>query len=161
TDREARSDVRVHAVDQLGLAAAPAGEPALAELLSDDDRSVRDAAVAALSKVLGGDRTRVSLHALATRHSHISQPAASYLATAGPSAPLAARLGSAPDPDVRRMLREGLLRRAALPRPELEAALASPDAIPRAEAAYVAGAAGDAARPLVHAIEAAVARSAA
>ncbi|HMG24697.1 MAG TPA: HEAT repeat domain-containing protein [Kofleriaceae bacterium] len=160
-DREARSDVRSHAIDQLGLSGAAATETALAELLSDDDREVRDEAVAALSRVLGGDRTRVSLHALGARHDDISRPAATYLATAGDPATLVARLGAVHDPEVRRMLREGLIRRAALPRPELQAALDSPDPIPRAEAAWIAGSAGDAARPLAAAIEAAVGRSAA
>ncbi|HST40374.1 MAG TPA: hypothetical protein VLK58_12745, partial [Conexibacter sp.] len=159
-DREARDDVRVHAIEQLGLAAAPASEVVLAELLSDDSYGIRAAAFAALSKVLGGDRTRVSLHGLAAPHDHISRPAASYLATAGDPATLVARLGSVKSAEVRQMLREGLIRRAALPRAELEAALASADPVPRAEAAWIAGSAGEAARPLAGAIEAAVGRSA-
>ncbi|HEX3761482.1 MAG TPA: HEAT repeat domain-containing protein, partial [Kofleriaceae bacterium] len=161
TDRELGRDVRVHAVEQLGLAAAAATEPALAELLSDDDDAVREAALAALSKVLGGDRTRVNLHALVARHDPISRPAAAYLATAGDPATLVARLGGVQSPDVRRTLREGVIRRAALPRPELQAALEAEDPVPRAEAAWIAGAAGDAARPLAGAVEAAVARGAA
>jgi ParB family chromosome partitioning protein len=160
TDREAGTAVRVHAIEQLGLAAAPASEPALAELLSDPDHTVREAALAALSKVLGQDRTRVSLHALAAPFDHISQPAASYLATAGDPATLVARLGAIRSVEVRRMLREGLIRRGSLPRPELEAALASPDPVPRAEAAWIAGNAGDAARLLTSSIEASVGRSA-
>jgi ParB family chromosome partitioning protein len=160
-DREVAGDVRVHAIEQLGLAAAAATEPALAELLSDDDDQVREAALAALSRALGGDRTRVSLHALAARHDHISRPAAAYLATAGDPATLVARLGTVRSAEVRRTLREGLIRRAALPRPELQAALEAEDPVPRAEAAWIAGAAGDAARPLAGAVEAAVARGAA
>ncbi|TMQ20672.1 MAG: hypothetical protein E6J91_03370 [Deltaproteobacteria bacterium] len=160
-DRETRSEVRVHAAEQLGLAAAPASEPVLAELLSDDDDDVREAALGALAKVVGGDRTRVSLHGLAARHDDISRPAATYLATAGDPATLVARLGAVHNPEVRRMLREGLIRRAALPRAELETALQSSDPVPRTEAAWIAGSAGDAARPLATAIEAAVGRSAA
>jgi ParB family transcriptional regulator, chromosome partitioning protein len=158
-DREAQDEVRVHAIAQLGLAAAPASEPVLAELLSDEDHGVREAAFAALSKVLGGDRTRVSLHGLAAPYDHISRPAATYLATAGDPATLVARLGSIRSAAVRQMLREGLIRRAALPRAELEAALASPDPVPRAEAAWIVGSAGEAARPLAGAIEAAIAAS--
>jgi ParB family chromosome partitioning protein len=160
-DREARSDVRIHAIEQLGLAAASASELVLAELLSDDDHAIREAAYAALSKVLGGDRTRVSLHGLGSPHDHISRVAATYLATAGDPAILVARLGSIKSAEVRQMLREGLIRRAALPRAELEAALAGADPVPRAEAAWIVGNAGDAARPLAGAIEAAVGRAAA
>ena len=71
----------------------------LAELLSDDDYAIRGAAFTALSKVLGGDRTRVSLHGLAAPYDHISRPAATYLATAGDPATLVARLGSVTSAD--------------------------------------------------------------
>ena len=160
-DREAKGDVRVHAIEQLGLAAAPSSEPVLAELLSDDDHGIRAAAFTALSKVLGGDRTRVAMHGLAAPYDHISRPAAAYLATAGDPATLVARLGSVKSAEVRQMLREGLIRRGALPRAELSAALSSPDPVPRAEAAWIAGSAGDAARPLAGAIEASIGHSAA
>ncbi len=160
-DREARSDVRVHAIEQLGLAPeTPDGatETQLAELLADDDFSVREAAIAALTKVLRADRTRVSLHALASPHDHISAPAARYLAAAGDAATLVERFGSVKSADVRKMLREGLIRRGELPRAQLEAALRAADPKPRAEAAWLVGYGGEAARPLADAVAAAVPR---
>ncbi|MBA2538340.1 MAG: HEAT repeat domain-containing protein, partial [Deltaproteobacteria bacterium] len=166
-DREARADVRVHAVAQLGLAAAKqsiedtaASEHVLAELLSDEDHGVRVAAFRALGKVLGGDRTRVSLHALGAPYDHISTPAATYLARSGDPATLVARLGSVKNAETRRMLREGLIRRGALPQAELASILASTDAAARAEAAWIVGYAGEPARPLADAVAASVARSA-
>ncbi|MEJ7598372.1 MAG: HEAT repeat domain-containing protein [Kofleriaceae bacterium] len=150
SDREASSDVRVHAVKELGLAATAgdnaALETVLAELLSDDDHAVRTVAVTALGKLLGGDRTRLSLHALGSPHGHVSRPAALYLATAGDPATLVSRLGAIKSPEIRRMLREGLIRRGALPAPELAAALHGTDPAARAEAAWIVGNAGDAGR---------------
>lgn len=142
-DREAQSSIRVHAIEQLALAANAASEPLLAELLSDDAYDVRDAANTALHKILQGDRTRVALHALGAIHDHISGPAAAYLASAGDAATLVERLGSIKSASIRKMLREGLLRRNALPRPQVEAALTSPDPRPRSEAAWLAGYAAD------------------
>ena len=160
SDREARNDVRAHAIRELGLAAAPTSETVLAELLSDELYEVREAAITSLTTILHGDRTRVSLHALASPHDHISRPAASYLATAGDPATLVARLGSVKSADLRRMLREGLIRRGALPEAELAAALAG-DPAARAEAAWIVGYAGSAAVRLADAVVQAVARSAA
>jgi ParB family chromosome partitioning protein len=159
-DREAMTTLREHAVEQLGLAAAPASEPVLVELLSDDNHAVREAALAALAKVLGGDRTRVSVHALGSPHEHISGPAARYLATAGDPATLVARLGSVRSAKVREMLREGLIRRGALPADALAAALRGGDAIARGEAAWIAGYAGPAAHALRAAVEAAAGQGA-
>ena len=160
-DREAGDALRVHAVEQLGLAASASSEGVLAELLSDDNYATREAAFAALGKVLRGDRTRVSLHALGAPHEHISRPAATYLATAGDPVTLVARLGSVQSAEVRRMLREGLIRRGALPVAELAAALGADDAVPRAEAAWIAGNAGAAASALAPGVAASVTRSAA
>ncbi|HET9988626.1 MAG TPA: HEAT repeat domain-containing protein, partial [Kofleriaceae bacterium] len=125
-DREARSDIRIHAIAQLALAASPTspgpgvGETVLADLLSDDDYGVRDAAVAALSKVLHGDRTRVSLYALGSPFDNVSAPAARYLAAAGDAATLVERLGTVKSAELRQNLREGLIRRGELPLKPLE-----------------------------------------
>jgi len=160
-DREARSEIRIHAIAQLALAAAPTSETVLAELLADEDYGVRDAAVNALLKVLHGDRTRVSLYALGSPFDNVSAPAARYLASAGDAATLVERLGSVKSAELRRSLREGLIRRGELPVKQLEAALRGGDPKPRAEAAWIAGYGGDAARPLASAAAAAAARGAA
>ncbi|MEO8846532.1 MAG: HEAT repeat domain-containing protein [Kofleriaceae bacterium] len=151
-DRETRSNVRQHAIEQVALASAPSSETVLADLLADGDFSVRNAAMTALGKVLKGDRTRVSMYALASPHDDISEPAARYLAAAGDAATLVERLGSVKSGELRQMLREGLIRRGELPRPQLEAALRDTDPRPRAEAAWIAGYAGDAAKPLADAV---------
>jgi len=158
-DRDAPDAIRIHALGQLGLALSPSSEPLLAELLSDDSYAVRLAAVAALGKLLQGDRTRLSLYALGSPHDHISAPAATYLAASGDAATLVERFGSVKSADVRKMLREGLIRRGELPRPQLEAALRGKDPRPRAEAAWIAGYGGDAARPLADAVATAVAHA--
>ncbi|CAN5181592.1 hypothetical protein BH11MYX1_BH11MYX1_51370 [soil metagenome] len=157
-DREARSDIRIHAITQLSLAAAASSETVLADLLADPDWSVRAAAVTALTKVLHGDRTRVSLYALGSPYDNVSAPAASYLANAGDVATLIARLGTVKSAELRQMLREGLIRRAAFPQPELEAALRGADPRPRAEAAWIAGYAGATGKPLGDAVAAAAKR---
>ncbi|HUJ57489.1 MAG TPA: HEAT repeat domain-containing protein, partial [Kofleriaceae bacterium] len=161
SDREAEGAVRVIAVRELGIARAASSEPVLVELLGDEDGAVRAAAVKALGDVLGGDRTRLSLYALGSKHDDVSAPAARYLAGQGDPATLVARLGQVISADVRRMLREGLIRRAALPVRELDAALRGGDPRPRAEAAWLAGYGGDAAHGLGDAVAAAVAASAA
>jgi len=159
-DREARSDIRIHAIAQLALAAAASSETVLADLLADDDYGVRDAAVNALMKVLHGDRTRVSLYALGSPFDNVSAPAARYLASAGDAATLVERLGTVKSAELRKSLREGLIRRGELPVKQLEAALRGADPKPRAEAAWIAGYGGDAARSLASAAAAAAARGA-
>jgi ParB family chromosome partitioning protein len=138
-DREARSEIRIHAIAQLALALAPSSETVLADLLADEDYGVREAAVAALAKVLHGDRTRVSLYALGSPFDNVSAPAARYLAAAGDPATLVERLGSVKSAELRKNLREGLIRRNELPVKALEAALRGADPRPRAEAAWIAG----------------------
>ncbi len=159
SDREVPDLVRVHAIGELELAARPQSETVLAELLATDSYSVRGAALAALTKVLGGDRTRVGLHALGSPFDEISGPAAKYLATAGDPATLVARLGGVRSPEIRLMLREGLIRRGAAPVAELAAALKSAEPQPRAEAAWIAGAAGESVGALVGVVADSVARA--
>jgi len=159
-DQDASDDVRVHAIAQLGLAAAPTSEAVLAELLDDANWSIRKVAIDSLGKVLGGDRTRVSLLALGSLYSEIQRPAATYLATAGDPAILVSRLGGIASADVRQMLREGLIRRGdaviTTARAELDAALRGEDPLPRTEAAWIVGAA--AAGQLAEGVTAATAR---
>jgi ParB family chromosome partitioning protein len=159
-DQEASNDVRQHAVAQLGLAAAPSSETVLAELLNDSNWNIRQAAVESLGKVLGGDRTRVSLHALGSTYSEVQRPAATFLASAGDASILVSRLGGIASAEVRQMLREGLIRRGdaviTSARAELDAALRGEDPLPRTEAAWIVGSA--AAAQLAEGVTAATAR---
>ncbi len=157
-DREAPVAVRTHARAELGLASAESSEPVLADLLRDPTFAIADAAQAALARVLRGDRTRVSLHALGSPHVAISARAARYLAAAGDGATLVERLGSVDDAGVRAMIREGLVRRGELPRAQLEVALRGSDPRPRGEAAWIAGYGGGSAASLGDAVIAAVSR---
>ncbi len=159
-DDEAGDDVRAHAVRQLGLAApaarSPRSEAILADLLSSDDWQLRREAWASLATLLN-DRTRLALHGLGSSQDDISERAARYLATAGDAAALVARLGGIRNAEVRKMLREGVIRRGELPVAALGAALAGDDVGPRIEAAWIAGAAGDRAMSLGEAVVAAAA----
>ncbi|HEY0253599.1 MAG TPA: hypothetical protein VGC41_18835, partial [Kofleriaceae bacterium] len=157
-DRETASNVRTHAIEELGKALSATSEALLAELLDDDDYSVRAAAQGALTKLLG-DRTRVSMYALGSKAYEISSPAAAYLASKGDPATVIARLGDVKNADLRRLLRDGMIRRGELPRPQLEAALRSANPKPRAEAAWIVGHGGDAAKPMSDALAAAVTAS--
>src|SRR5581483_8408506 len=97
-----------------------------------------------------------------------------YLATASDPATLIPRLGEVKAPELRQMLREGVVRRlAAAPSgaqggaaqagldaavgSALATALAAADGVPRTEAAWIAGYAGAAAQPLAQAVTASVA----
>ncbi|MCA9673013.1 MAG: HEAT repeat domain-containing protein, partial [Myxococcales bacterium] len=143
SDRFESHNVRVVALQQLGLLADAASEGVLAELLDDGQSGVRDSALAALERIFPEDKTRVALLALGSKHSHISAPAASYLARRGDPTTLVARLGEVRGDEVRRRLRHGLVRRGACPVPELESLLGGGDEAPRAEAAWIAGASGN------------------
>lgn len=150
-DRDEQAPVRVHAADELGALGNVASEAALADALSEDAPALRRAALRALERVFGGgvaQRTRTSLLALRSRHADISAPAATFLARAGDPAVLVARLSDIDDAEVRRRLRQGLIRRGACPVAELEALLAAAtndvDQGPRADAAWIAGAAASA-----------------
>src|SRR4029079_12945435 len=98
------------------------------------------------------------LHALASKHDEISEPAAQQLAITGDAALLVARLAAIESHTVRRQLRAGLVRRGGFPARELEAALRGDNERARHEAAWMAGASGD--RTLAAAAGAAVDRAA-
>lgn len=139
-DRYEDRSLRLQAVKELGQLAVAGSEAALAALLDADESSLRLAAVTALGRVVG-DRTRSSLLALRSRHGDISQPAAAFLARRGDAETLVRRLGEIDDAEVRRRLRQGLVRRAACPADALAALLAGKEPAARAEAAWIAGAA--------------------
>jgi ParB family chromosome partitioning protein len=96
--------------------------------------------------------------ALPSAWADVSGPAAAYLARHGEPATIVAHLGALGD-DIRRGLREGLVRRAAFPERAIADALAADDVRARIEAAWLAGAAG--AATLAPAVVAAVDRAAA
>ncbi len=142
-DRYDDLNLRRFTLDQLIILAAPASELVLADALGDPDATVRRKALAALTKIFADDPTRVALHALDSKHSDVSAPAAAFLAKGGEAATLVARIAAIGDREVRRRLRLGLARRGLAPSEELRALLASDDAHARAEAAFLAGAAGN------------------
>ncbi len=143
-DVEEDGTIRAHAVEQLGLLADPHSEALLAELMSDEDYEVTEAANPALLKVVGRDQTRFSLHALVATNEDASQKAARFLAQKGDAALLVDKLGSVKNAEVRKMLREGLIRRGEVPKAAIEAALRGDAAAPRAEAAWITAAKPDA-----------------
>ena len=153
--------VRVQAVVQLGELGNPESEPVLAQLLDDPSASLRTQAHRALERAFPSERTRTALLALRSRHAEISGPAASFLAKHGDPEVLVARMPSIHDDPTRQRLRRGLIRRGEFPASLAE--LLRGDAAPqRADAAWIAGAAGPAAKPkLGPAVADAVERSAA
>jgi ParB family chromosome partitioning protein len=150
--------VRVEATRALARFGRVESEEVLAALLHDADATVRAAAKATLHALFPAEPTRVELHALASPHAELRQPAASFLSTRGDAAVLVARLAALDDAEVRRRLRHGLARRKAAPRAEIERLLEHAQPGPREDAALLAGAA--ASPELRAALEAALAGAA-
>jgi ParB family chromosome partitioning protein len=156
--------IRVQAVQQLGelgpSAEGASSEEVLAELLSDNSANLRTAAHRSLERIFPSERTRTALLALRSRHAEISGPAASFLAKHGDAEVLVARMTEIADDSARQRLRRGLIRRGECPSSLAE--LLRGDAAPqRADAAWIAGACGAAAKPkLGDALREAVTRSA-
>ena len=143
-DRVEQSAVRAYAARELGRFPKPAtSEGVLAGLLKDEDKNVRAAALEALLRAFPAERTRVELHALSSPYVDVSQTAASFLATRGDPVVLAGRLAEIRDPEVRRRLRHGLVRRKAAPSAELKNLFEAKLAGVRLDAAHLAGAARD------------------
>ncbi|PRQ05020.1 HEAT repeat protein [Enhygromyxa salina] len=133
--------IRVRAAQQLGTLGDAGSEDVLAELLSDASATVRTTAHKALQRVFPSERTRTALLALRSRHAEISGPAASFLATHGDSEVLVGRMTDIKDDSVRQRLRRGLIRRGECPS-SLAELLRGQAAAQRADAAWIAGAAG-------------------
>ncbi|NVB41371.1 HEAT repeat domain-containing protein [Pseudenhygromyxa sp. WMMC2535] len=152
--------VRRAAIEQLGELGERSSEAVFAGLLSDRDMSLANAAYKALERTLAGERTRVALLALRSKHSAISGPAAAFLATHGDPEILVARMTEVSQDAVREQLRRGLIRRGECPA-SLAALLTGEAAAQRADAAWIAGAAGEQAKAAVgEALSSAVASSA-
>lgn len=135
--------VRGAAVEQLGHLAHPSSEAVLGEALSATGAMVRDQALEALKKLFPNDPTRVNLLALSSTWAPLSDSAALFLAKHGDPQLLVKRLAEIKSPDARRRLRLGLVRRGLCPKDQVEALLRAEDAGARAEAAWMAGAAGE------------------
>jgi ParB family chromosome partitioning protein len=141
SDRYDDEQLRRAAVRELGLLpTSESSEACLAELLGAQDRGLRQAALAALERQLN-DRTRTSLLALKSSWLDISQPAATFLARRGDPETLVERLGEVEDEDIRRQLRQGLVRREACPEQALRGLLEGEATGPRVDAAWIVGAA--------------------
>ena len=133
------------AIEQLGLLCDPASEPVLADLAVRGDWRTARAAVSALRRVFPAEPTRVDLVALGAKESDLAAEAAQRLAQGGDPDVLLARLQQVRDGEVRQSLREGLVRRRALPAAGLGRALEADDALTRADGAWMAGHSGEAA----------------
>ncbi|WP_146657802.1 HEAT repeat domain-containing protein [Enhygromyxa salina] len=133
--------IRVRAAQQLGALGNANAEEVLAGLLSDTSANVRNAAYKALERVFPTERTRTALLALRSVHTELSSPAASFLAKHGDSEVLVARMTEIADDSVRQRLRRGLIRRGECPS-SLGDLLKGEAAPQRADAAWIAGAAG-------------------
>jgi ParB family chromosome partitioning protein len=138
--------IRVRAADQLGALGNAGAEEVLAGLLSDASANVRSAAYKALERVFPTERTRTALLALRSVHTELSSPAASFLANHGDSEVLVGRMTEIADDSVRQRLRRGLIRRGECPS-SLADLLTGDAAAQRADAAWIAGAAGPDAKP--------------
>lgn len=137
--------IRVRAAEQLGALGNAGAEEVLAGLLSDASATVRGAAYKALERVFPTERTRTALLALRSVHTELSGPAASFLAKHGDSEVLVGRMTDIADDSVRQRLRRGLIRRGECPS-SLSVLLGGNAAAQRADAAWIAGAAGAAAK---------------
>jgi ParB family chromosome partitioning protein len=137
--------VRRQAVVEIGELGREDSEAVLANLLSDANADLRSVARAALDRVFPTQRTRTALLALRSTYAEISGPAAGFLAKHGDPEVLVARMGEIAADDVRQQLRRGLVRRGQCP-DSLAGLLRGSDAAARADAAWIAGAAGEAVR---------------
>jgi HEAT repeat protein len=142
-DRLEQQSARLAAIGELGALCSPASEPVLIDAVREGDYQIVTAALDTLEAIFPEDRTRTSLIALESALSHLSEPAASYLAWRGDTDTLVSRLAEIGDRGVREQLRLGLIRRGVAPAQPVTALLASDEAIDRIEGAWIAGAAGD------------------
>lgn len=153
-------NIRATAVQQIGELGEESSEEVLAELLSDPAQNLRTAAYRALERVFPTQRTRTAMLALRSRHAEISGPAASFLAKHGDAEVLVSRMTDIAEDSVRQRLRRGLIRRDECPA-SLTELLTGEAAAQRADAAWIAGAAGEQAKAKVgDALKKAVAKSA-
>lgn len=138
-DEQASQEARVEAARQLLKFADPASEQVLAKALSEWDNDIYETARKALEKIFPRDRARVELHCALSSQSDLANPAVEWLAAEGDAAQIIPKLPKIEDEDLRKTLRWGLIRRGALPAPELAQALEEKDASIRVEVAAIIG----------------------
>ena len=138
------AEVRCHAAELLGELATPASEAALADAVSDSNRSLRYAAAKSLESLFPDDPTRVHMTRLRCPYGDIAEPSASFLALHGDPASLLQHIVEIDKPAVRRRLRRGLVRRGELPTAAIGRLLETTDPGVRIDAAWFAGASAEA-----------------
>jgi ParB family chromosome partitioning protein len=133
------SSLRADVAQELAKLKDPEAEGALALALDAPEQDVRREARKALDALFPKERTRVEFHAVASRFTDISEPAAAYLSDEGDPALLVPRLATLTNGALRLRLRRGLARRGALPVPEVVALLGHDKPEAREEAALLVG----------------------
>ncbi len=139
------SDIRVSAINELGVLARPSSETVLADIVREGGYNTGYSALEALKKIFPEDKTRTQLMALRSADSDLSAPAASFLSWFGEVETLMDQLSSVTDQGIRARLRQGLIRRELVDTAALESSLsemlASEVALDRADASWIVGAA--------------------
>lgn len=138
-DDRTDSSLMAECVAQLDKLADPASEQVLAKALKSWDSDVNEPARRALEKIFPNERARVELHCALSGQSEISEPAVEWLAKEGDPATIVPRLPDLEDDDLRKRLRWGLIRRGAIPAPELVKLLERKEPEIRTEAAAIIG----------------------
>jgi len=138
-DERTDSSVQAECVKQLDRIADPASEQVLAKALKSYDSDVYEPARRALEKIFPRDRARIELHCALSGQSDLSEPAVEWLANEGDPAAIVPRLPELEDDDLRKRLRWGLIRRGAIPAPELAKLLERTEPEIRTEAAAIIG----------------------
>lgn len=137
------TQARTHAIRELGHFGSPESEQILGAILHEGDYNLGRGALDALQQIFPDEKTRTQLWALGNENSALSGPAASFLSWFGDTETLADRLTAIEDVDIRRMLRQGLIRRGGCPPETIKALLGSDSPGDRADGAWLAGAAKD------------------
>lgn len=138
-DDRTDSSVQSECVKQLDRIADPASEQVLAKALKNYDSDVYEPARRALEKIFPKERARVEIHCALSGQSDLSEPAVEWLANEGDPAAIVPRLPELEDDDLRKRLRWGLIRRGAIPAPELAKLLERKEPEIRTEAAAIIG----------------------
>jgi ParB family chromosome partitioning protein len=145
-DRLEGHRIRESAIEELGALANPASESVLADVVREGgDYSTASAALEALRKMFPEEKTRTELLALKSADQYLSAPAASFLSWFGDVETLMQEMGAIEDIDLRKRLRQGLIRRQLSDtkgiEPSLKRMLESDKVADRGDASWIVGAA--------------------